>query len=151
MKHVVKMSVTFALILHRVFSLDGILIDVWHVLRIEVRPFSSSFHITSSIQSLTNSRISSKVMGSWRWKPSLSVVVISQQSFALWSRFRVTLPLIAKGSKSEVIKFLFVLRIRLRWLARLGEDEGLIIRNHGEDPPSLLPPCPQGHGRSRRR
>ena len=63
MKHVVKMSVTFALILHRVFSLDGILIDVWHVLRIEVRPFSSSFHITSFIQSLTSSRMSSKVIG----------------------------------------------------------------------------------------
>ena len=62
--------------------------------------FFTSAHIISSIHSLTSSRISSKVMGNWRWKPSPSVVVISQISFALRSRLSVTLPFIAEGSKA---------------------------------------------------
>jgi len=53
--------------------------------------FSLLTHITSSIHCLTSSRISSKVMGSCRWNPSPSVVVISQQSFALRSIFSVTI------------------------------------------------------------
>ena len=65
---------------------DGLLI---HIYKVTIDIYA---HIVSSIQSLTNSRISSKVMGSCRWNPSLSVVVISQQSFALRSRLSVTIP-----------------------------------------------------------
>ena len=37
--------------------------------------------------------MSSWLMGSWRWKPSLSVVVISQMRLALRSRVSSTIPL----------------------------------------------------------
>lgn len=44
MKHIVKCTVATSLILHLVFTLDGILFKFRHVLRIEVRPFSSPSH-----------------------------------------------------------------------------------------------------------
>ena len=42
--NIIWMSVRHALCLLRVVALDGILIDVWHILRIEVRPFCSTSH-----------------------------------------------------------------------------------------------------------
>ena len=96
-------------------------------------------HITSFIQSLTSSRISSKVMGIWRWNPSLSVVVISQQSFALRSRFNVTLPFISKWSEAECLQLLHQSRCgRWWWWRRLCADHAFIVTYHVARPPNLL-------------